>query len=282
MVRPSRGRPEWYHGPHPPACTCVDCEQQRRNRPGPSQPEKPRANEPLGGATQPANTAQPSQPEKQGCGGWGCWVAVLTLIALGVAGAAIWLYVFDGINSVDLPWVAPAGGEPPVSDAELDAMIPAPTLTGVSLRPTPTQTTAAVKWTIPFIEPGSINKANRYEHQNAVNWTTKPVIENGYLVAAGSTKNRTRLALNPPGGFATFVLKRRNTNTDLFAIVEPPSGGELYTGYQNYIFADTWDVSPTQFLIKVPASKIKEPADLLVWGTSMFIPLAIHSVYVAE
>ena len=78
------------------------------------------------------------------------------------------------------------------------------------------------------------------------------------------------------------MLKRRNTNTDLFVIVEPPSGGELYMGYQNYIIADTWDVSPTQFLIKVPASKIKEPADLLVWGTGIFSPLAIHSVYVAE
>lgn len=153
MASSSRGRerPEWYYGQHPPACTCVDCDQQRRNRQG------------------------PSQPEKQGCGGWGCWVAVLALIALGVAGAAIWLYAFDGINSVDLPWVAPAGGEPPVSDAELDAVVAAPTLTGASPRPTPTQTTATGKWTIPFIELGSINKANRYEHQNAVNWTTETV-----------------------------------------------------------------------------------------------------------
>ena len=135
---------------------------------------------------------------------------------------------------------------------------------------------------IPFIEPGSLNKANEYSHQNEVNWTTKPVIENGYLVAAGSTKNNARLALNPPGGFATFVLKRRNTDSTLFVIVKPPSGGRFYTSRQDYIIASTWDVSPTQFLIRAPASKIKEPADLLVWGASTFSPLTIHSVYVAE
>ena len=62
MVRPSRGRPEWYYGNHPPACTCVDCAGARRggnNR----QQGGGRSGQPRG---RPADDTTPISPSSRG------------------------------------------------------------------------------------------------------------------------------------------------------------------------------------------------------------------------
>ena len=126
--------------------------------------------------------------------------------------------------------------------------------------------------------PGMQNKATRYSHQNAIDWTVRPIIENGHLLAEGTVKGNQRLANNPPGGFATFALKRRNTDISIAAIVAPLRGRQSYTGGSGHIIASEWDVTSTSFHIKAPAHEITEPADLLVWGESTIKPLSIHSV----
>ena len=114
-----------------------------RNRP-PPQPEQPRADGPPDEAAQPVTTKPPSQAGARRRGRWGRQIAALALIALGVAGVAIWLFVFDGISSVGAPPGKTAGGTPPVTDAELDAMIAA-ALTRRA--PTPTLAPPQPTWT---------------------------------------------------------------------------------------------------------------------------------------
>ena len=114
-----------------------------RNQP-PPQPEQPRADGPPDEAAQPVTTEPPSQAGARGRGRWGRRIAALALIALGVAGVAIWLFVFDGISSVGAPPGETAGGTPPVTDAELDAMIAA-ALTRRA--PTPTLVPPQPTWT---------------------------------------------------------------------------------------------------------------------------------------
>ena len=126
--------------------------------------------------------------------------------------------------------------------------------------------------------PGVHNKATVYSHQNAVDWIVRPIIEDGYLLAEGTVKGGQHLANNPPGGFATFALKRRNTDISIAVIVKPLGGREFYPAGGNHIIATEWDVTSSSFRIKAPARRIMVPADLLVWGESTFSPMSIHSV----
>ena len=131
---------------------------------------------------------------------------------------------------------------------------------------------------------GSGNKATVYGHQNAVNWRIKPVIRDGFLVAEGSVK-RGDLALNPPGGYATFAVKRRNTDVSLAVVVKRSVTGSYGGNLVPYLVAVEWEVTPTDFRIKAPAGGINVPADLLVWGKDghfLASPLAIHSIEVVE
>ena len=138
---------------------------------------------------------------------------------------------------------------------------------------------------IPGGIPGTKNKATVYSHQNAIDWIVRPIIEDGFLTAEGTVKGNKVLANNPPGGYATFAVKRRNTDISIAAIVEPRRAGYSYTSVGNPIFATQWNVTDKTFRIKVPAGKINVPADLLVWGAGtgrLSSPLAIHSIEVIE
>ena len=73
---PSRERPEWYYGRHPPACTCVNCST---------------------GGGRPSRTSDPHRSDSGGCSP----VAVgglVVAVALGIVGVGIWLFVYGGVD----------------------------------------------------------------------------------------------------------------------------------------------------------------------------------------
>lgn len=128
------------------------------------------------------------------------------------------------------------------------------------------------------------NKSTVYQHQDGVEWVIKPIIQDGYLIAEGVAKGDKRLAAYSPGGYATFVVKRRNTDSTIVAILPPPRDGRYYSG-TGHVVAREWDVSDTHFRIKARAVRISEAADLVIWGSEVgtrSVPLATHSIEVSK
>ena len=141
-----------------------------------------------------------------------------------------------------------------------------------------------IPWSLPTF---GANKATGFEHQDAVDWVVRPVIDDGYLVAEGNIKGDRQLANEPPGGLATFAVKRRNTDISIAVIVPPlRSPNARYPAGSGHIVATEWQVTDSSFRIKVPASRITVASDLLVWGSDagqfLSSPLAIHSIEVVD
>ena len=209
-TRPAYTRIDDTEGRGNPPERVRDDSDAARNQP-PSQPEPPRADEPPDEAAQPVATAPPSQAGARGRGRWGRRVAALALVALGVAGiagVAIWLFVFDGISSVGAPPGETAGRTPPVTDAELDAMIAA-ALTRRA--PTPTSALSRPTWT-----PLPVSTATPRPRPTATPWPTST-----------PRQQPTATPQPTPSQFANATNITNNPSSDDYCLTWSPDGRRI-------------------------------------------------------
>ena len=211
MARPSRGRPEWYYGSHPPACTCVGCSGGRRS-------QRNRRQGGRGIDPRPAPTSRPPTTPG-GSGPWGK-ILVVALIAAAIGGAVVY-GVMVYLGSSDDQGVSQAVAAVPIP-SPIPTVVPTATpFPAVGTGPIPTNTPVPTETPAPTPTSTPIPKATATP--TAQPPTEREVVVNAFAECDGQYSGRDK-------DFRLYaadnaISEGRQTVADIRALVKEHCGG---------------------------------------------------------